>query len=1258
MRILAIRGENLASLARPFELDLTAEPLAGAGLFAITGETGSGKSTILDALCLALYGQYPRIAVGRQENAPDPSGKDLSISDGRAILRRGAASGFAEVDFLGYDGIGYRVRWSVARAHGKANGRLQGVQRSLIRLADESAVTEGIKSVLKEVEARTDLTFEQFRRTVLLAQGDFDAFLLAEESDRAELLEKVTGTEIYGSISMQVRQGTDQLRREVDALEQRRLDIGLLDAGARQALEEAQTALARTIGERESERERLAGELEKRRIIAATQENLRLANEQLVIAQQQRDEAQEDFTALAELDEVEPLRALHTLARDAADALPRAAQKVTATTTERDRAANAAQAADACLTKAQEAAREAELVFKSFGPAWSEAGRLDAQINSAREEFQKAEQEAGDADSKVKNQQTKLEALQSELVTATSEYEKATQQMETQSKNAALSERLDDVLALLQKHKEKVLSGRAAMRDAASEKMTVENLQKDVVEAESRIQAADRSRKALEQQSGTLRDQLNDLDESRLQSLETGLGQLVLDLREAHRLADRATAAAASLAEARRNEKQALVLESQASGKLDVAQAEIDRNTTSRARLVPLADLAQQSVSQQAALLRSFLLQGEACPVCGSAEHPYSDVADAERQADTLATLAESLRSQRQELDAAIARAANVITAESANRAAAAARVSEAVRRADAAGLEEAAVVGEFVRLRPAMVKAITAFALTNPLPSSLDSEAKESLVTLGREASAAYQAAKKGLEGAKQLRVQLDSVRLQQTSAQAQFETEQRNKQDKITEHHAAELRLQQSNSTFESNVRDMQSIERDLSPFLTGVSLQPEALLQDATRTRTTLRREAMAYRDLKARIVNLERAVHELKPKCAEAESEVKSTKRQVAECSGALEQRLRTLQEKLNERAALLDGEATDEHRTRFNEARLAAIAAQNSASDAQSEAASAHRGAVVASEQAVATHAEAHTRVHEAWNAFREACAAAGRSCDWVTERLTTPSINRVETRPRLLAIEHALDTARGNVATRGKDLETARANTDESIPVQELSASLAARVEEIRGHQQRCGEIVAELKRDKQAQNDARALGVEADAKREQLTVWQAVDEAVGSPDGSRFRKFVQGITLEHLVRLANDHLSALGPRYQLAQGITSDLAVHVVDRDMADELRAARSLSGGERFLVSLSLALALSGLEGRSSFVDTLFIDEGFGSLDRETLDIAVNALETLHSRGRKVAVVTHVAAMIDRIAVQVRVEKLGGGKSVVRLADGLVA
>src|SRR5271165_2949102 len=101
MRILAIRGQNLASLAGRFELDLTREPLASSGFFAITGPTGAGKSTILDALCLALYGSFPRVSIGRQENAPDPSGDTLSVKDSRAILRRGAGTGLAEVDFIG-----------------------------------------------------------------------------------------------------------------------------------------------------------------------------------------------------------------------------------------------------------------------------------------------------------------------------------------------------------------------------------------------------------------------------------------------------------------------------------------------------------------------------------------------------------------------------------------------------------------------------------------------------------------------------------------------------------------------------------------------------------------------------------------------------------------------------------------------------------------------------------------------------------------------------------------------------------------------------------------------------------------------------------------------------------------------------------------------------------------------------------------------------------------------------------------------------
>src|ERR1700733_1423004 len=115
MKILAIRGKNLASLSSEFDVDFLSEPLASAGLFAITGPTGAGKSTLLDALCLALYERTPRLikATQRSENIPDVGESGVAPADPRTILRRGAGEGYAEVDFVGSDGIPYRSRWSV-----------------------------------------------------------------------------------------------------------------------------------------------------------------------------------------------------------------------------------------------------------------------------------------------------------------------------------------------------------------------------------------------------------------------------------------------------------------------------------------------------------------------------------------------------------------------------------------------------------------------------------------------------------------------------------------------------------------------------------------------------------------------------------------------------------------------------------------------------------------------------------------------------------------------------------------------------------------------------------------------------------------------------------------------------------------------------------------------------------------------------------------------------------------------------------------
>ena len=149
MKILAIRGRNLASLAGAFEVDFRREPLASAGLFAICGRTGSGKSTILDALCLALYDRTPRLArAARGSVLPDVGDETVSQSDPRTILRRGAADGCAEVDFVGNDGVEYCARWQVRRARGKSDGRLQPSEVMLARACVAAAAPRACAPVL------------------------------------------------------------------------------------------------------------------------------------------------------------------------------------------------------------------------------------------------------------------------------------------------------------------------------------------------------------------------------------------------------------------------------------------------------------------------------------------------------------------------------------------------------------------------------------------------------------------------------------------------------------------------------------------------------------------------------------------------------------------------------------------------------------------------------------------------------------------------------------------------------------------------------------------------------------------------------------------------------------------------------------------------------------------------------------------------------------------------------------------------------
>ena len=293
MKILAIRGRNLASLEGDFEIDFTVEPLLSAGIFAISGPTGAGKSTLLDAMCLALFARTPRSDQAKENNVKlqDVSNEQLSQSDPRFLLRRGTASGFAEVDFMALNGHRYRTRWSVARARDKENGRLQNPRLALYNL-DKEEEEQGTRSDLQaRIIDLIGLTFEQFTRSVLLAQNDFSTFLKAEQGEKASLLEKLTGTELYSAISRQIFERNARAKEAFDLIQTRIQGIELLT-------DEEENDLRIRLAGTEKELQRVEKAKAEQQ---ALQEAVRSIEQQITIRQRQQKEAADKLVHATEL---------------------------------------------------------------------------------------------------------------------------------------------------------------------------------------------------------------------------------------------------------------------------------------------------------------------------------------------------------------------------------------------------------------------------------------------------------------------------------------------------------------------------------------------------------------------------------------------------------------------------------------------------------------------------------------------------------------------------------------------------------------------------------------------------------------------------------------------------------------------------------------------------------------------------------------------------------------------------------------------
>lgn len=1243
MRILSISGQNIASLSDRFEIDFTAAPLNGAGLFAITGETGAGKSSILDAMCLALYGDAPRLATGASsDEVPDPSGDAIKAKDTRAILRRGAVQGWAEVRFTAQDGQDYIARWQARRARDKADGKLQNVARSLARASDQQVLASQTTAVTEQIIALTGLTYEEFRRTVLLAQGDFDAFLRADTNERAGLLEKVTGTSLYRAVSARVYERTEGARQAHDALVLRRGEHRLLSDDERAALAgESATLLAENVAAMAG-RTKLQADLERHARYAEATRQLGLAEEAEARALAEIAAAAMDRDHLALIDRVEPLRPLWTKAKEAAARIEAANAALETKGDIRSRAEGVAEGLQESAAEAEAAFAAKEAEFKVLGPQWDEAATLDAQIQSAATEVATARSTAETAAAAAKVEETALAELRAAVIKAETDLSDANAEIAELRAPEPLADRWEQVRA-------DILAYGTAMTEAAKAdaeavdaeakhrdlQVKADDLASAIAEAHGKDAILQGDAKRIAEQISTLEVQHPPQSARQLADLAAALGALHR-AGEDHDIAMRDQAAAITQEQAgQAGARAAMAAIVGAGDALIRAEARV-------AALVAPSQRADLALSESARELRLRLEPGAPCPVCGSAEHPiHADAALADLASTLRADLANARQAEQQartsQMEAERKRA--IHEAKITQAKAAIASTTSAIEKAKAdwtSAREQAqAIPGcpEWLPESPtADLAAIEAARHRIGLDQQAEANAQDALAELRKDlASVAEQRerlradlAQKATEREAVANAKAEVERLLGLARQAA------QNHRAITERHA---------SAVTPLLHPLQVTDAELDdPDLIG---RLEVLVGRVTRARHSLK--------------TAQNLLVELAPQVSGQASKADATAQIAARAEQDVLARQSVLAELQLKRAPLLGGEPTSAHRTRFNDGRKAALAARDDAQKTYTEALNKAVAAVTEHQAAEAELSSAETAAAAAQVEFAQRISNLGLAGADL-EILFPLGLDEVQAlRDHLRGLDDALTAARAALSQRKQDLSVLQQDLPETS-ADDLHTGIAELDVAIMQRQQRQGAIESQIAGD--AENQQKLAGLEAEiAKaRAELDVWQAVNAAVGSRNGDRFARFAQSITLDVLADSANRHLADLNPRYRLRRA--ADLALQVEDIDMGGEARATRSLSGGERFLVSLALALALSRMGGKGGLAATLFIDEGFGSLDAASLDLAIDALEGLQSQGRQVGVISHVEAMKDRIPVRVMVTKQGGGKSSVRISgDGTV-
>ena len=1248
MRILVIRGSNLASLAGSFALELDQPPLDKLGLFAITGATGAGKSTLLDAMCLALFDRTPRleegggVMVGRAE---DEERVLLTDKDVRGVLRRGATEGFAEVEFLGRDGRRYRARWAVKRAYGRVEGKLQDQVMSLTDVVTEKSFGGKKGEVLKAIEEKLGLSFDQFRRSALLAQGEFAAFLRAREKDRAELLERMTGTEVYSRMSLAAHQRHKQVQDKLTDLERGVAAISLMNEETRQreqqalvreeaSLAEVRVALShaeQAVRWYQARAEWVVKEREAQGEHERAQRAVRDAEPRRV--EWERVRAAEDLRApVTGLDEATvALAARETewgARREEARAAREVERKAEAARTEAETRRDAAVRAEVAARPELEAAEKRDGEVERTQLQAKEAARKRDEARRIEEHAQAALAVLVEQDQRTRGRIEELQAWRDKrkpvepVAREWSRWDEALQRYQREAaREAAAQTTLSQVCSLA-----------GSLRDGAERRSKAHQ---DAVEALSRAEAdVVQAESAQGTERGAERRQRREALEARrtlLKDLETARkGALEAESAEREALAE---------VEAARAECSSATTEAQAA-RMRRMEGEVALKEARRA-LVRTRDALGLKA------LRADLRAGEPCLLCGATEHPHA------RAEPLLEGLVEEHQSRVDALDARLQDATRAESSSTTRAEGASQRATQAEERRGAAAKRSQARHEEWRQGRERLVGA-------RPPESAVVPEAESwlgmALADVRAQAEALKEEEKRAEDQARvarEARIRRDDARVGGEKTEKAWREADEALRHNVEAEAQGRREVEQAGAARQELLTVLASVFKDWPRWDTELASDGKAFQARCAKAvkEWNDKDEALRQEEVRARA-----EADKLGP--ARTTAELRHT--QTEECLREAARMDEALAEARAARGALWGGRPTAEVRASLQREREVAAQALDDQKEAVSQAARAVAVAVARAEAAGTAREAAAGARGKAEATLGALLTSRALSLDTVRALLARGAAWCEGEERALAALRQARDKAQLLLEERQRQRLHHEDSAHPSLPEAEAPATLARTREGAEAQLDTVAKLKARLQRDDEERLRHGEQVRQLEEEQRKSGVWRTLSELIGSHDGKKFKVFAQSLTLDALLHYANAHLEELAPRYRLMRVPRSDLDLQVVDRDMGDEVRAVSSLSGGESFLVSLALALGLASLSSETTQVETLFIDEGFGTLDPETLEVALATLDALQATGRQVGIISHVSGLAERIGVQVRVEKRGAGRSQLKVMaePGLLA